>query len=66
MFSEADVSGDGVIDLTELNDCLAKYGGFSEKELYSIMQFMDINGDFCIDKNEFMTRMKTAYVIYDE
>lgn len=46
LFSEADTSNDGVIDLMELNQCLANYGGFSEKELYSIMQFMDINGDF--------------------
>ena len=66
LFSKSDKSGDGVIDLTELKECLETFEGFTEKELNSIMMYMDIDGDGSIDKIEFLASMKKAHKIYDD
>ena len=55
LFDQADKDGGGNIDLLELKDCLKLHGGFTEKELYSIMKYMDVDGDGTIDKKEFIS-----------
>ena len=65
LFGEADSSGDGSLDLLELKECLYNIGGFSEKELGAIMNYMDIDGDGNIDRREFISQMKKANKMYD-
>ena len=50
----------------ELKDCLKAHGGFTEKELYSIMKYMDIDGDGSIDKKEFLSQIKKSNKLYDD
>ena len=39
-------------------------GGFEEKELNSIMKYVDIDGDGNIDKEEFFSSMEKAFKIF--
>ena len=55
MFELADTSGDGVLDIMEMKQCLTEIGGFSGKELHAITTYLDIDKDGNIDKNEFFT-----------
>ena len=60
LFKKADTSGDGLIDLLELKAFLDDFGGFQEKELHSIKNYLDIDKDGSIDKKEFLIQMKKA------
>ena len=55
LFNKADSTNDGEVDLGEMKECLFKIGGFSEKEIGAIMRFIDVDGDGCIDKIEFLS-----------
>jgi len=52
LFIEADTSGDGIIDLLELKVFLDNLGGFQEKELHSLKNYLDIDKDGSIEKKE--------------
>lgn len=45
LFRLIDVSGDEVIVLAELKECLRSFGDFQQKELFAIREFFDIDGD---------------------
>ncbi|KAK9082685.1 hypothetical protein Scep_029156 [Stephania cephalantha] len=54
VFEMFDRNGDGTITKKELNDSLEKLGIFiSNKDLSAMIEKIDVNGDGCIDIDEF-------------
>lgn len=66
LFSMADSSGDGRIDVLELKMLLKSHiGEFHEKELHAIKKYFDIDNEGQIEESEFLHQLKKAHNQYD-
>ena len=67
MFQMFDKDGDGRITKKELNDSLKNLGIIiPEKELWQMIDKIDVNGDGCVDIEEFGELYKTIMVEEDD
>ncbi|CAI9117320.1 OLC1v1018690C1 [Oldenlandia corymbosa var. corymbosa] len=67
VFQMFDRNGDGRITKKELNDSLEKMGIFiPEKELEQMIEKIDVNGDGCVDIDEFGALYQTIMDERDE
>ncbi|KAK6914561.1 EF-hand domain [Dillenia turbinata] len=67
VFQMFDKNGDGRITKKELNDSLENLGIFiSDKDLIQMIEKIDVNGDGCVDMEEFGTLYQTIMDEKDE
>lgn len=61
MFNSCDDSGDGNVDLKELENFLEGLGlDFKKKEVHSLLQFLDVDKSHTVQREEFLRQMKRA------
>ena len=66
LFRMIDISDDGLIQLSEMEQVLKIFDEFRIKELHSLYNFFDIDNNGVIDKSEFYGQMKKARSRYNK